>query len=259
MVCIGTLGRPARGDGPQLVRNRAALRKGRLVENVSHPTPPSDGSATSTAGPWKALQSPLTRALVSCGGIGALLFTVTYLIEGFAQPGYDAWQEAISALSLGPDGWVQQVNFIVFGVLLVLASVGWYRLLLPGDNAIWFPLFQGLGGLGLMSVGVVTSGTQHSVLAYALIYALAISCFALAPRLWRDWQWRGWTVYTDVTGVLIFLFWGLFILAANGNVAALTPLAGLIERLSAGSHALWLCVLTATLLGQHRRRSGSSA
>jgi hypothetical membrane protein len=198
-------------------------------------------------------QSPRTLALVSCGGIGALLFTATYLIEGITQPGYDAWRQAISALSLGPGGWVQQVNFIVFGVLLILASVGWYRLLLPGDNAIWFPLFQGIGGLGLMSVGVVTSGTLHLLLANALIFAFAIGCFALAPRFWAARQWRGWTVYSGITGVLILLFWGMFIQGATGNVA------GLVERLSAGSHALWLCVLTATVLVQARRRSASAA
>jgi Protein of unknown function (DUF998) len=118
-----------------------AFMKGTPTENVSQPTSLSDQSATSSSGLWKALQSPRTRALVSCGGIGALLFTVTYLIEGFTQPGYNAWQQGIAALSLGLGGWVQQVNSIVFGVLLVLASVGWYRLLLPGRNAIWFPLF----------------------------------------------------------------------------------------------------------------------
>ena len=229
------------------------------MENVSEPTLLSDQSATSSSGLWKGLQSPRTLLLVSCGGIGAFLFTVTYLIEGFTQPGYNAWQQAISALSLGPGGWVQQVNFIVYGVLLVLASVGWYRLLPPGRNALWFPLFQGIGGLGLIGVGVFTSGTLHTLLAYALIYALAISCFALAPRFWVDRPWRGWTVYSDITGVLILLFWGMFIQGANGNVAGLTPLAGLVERLSAGSHALWLCVLTATLLVQHRRWSSSSA
>jgi hypothetical membrane protein len=198
-------------------------------------------------------QSPVLLALVSCGGIGALLFTVTYLIEGITQPGYDAWRQAISALSLGPGGWVQQVNFIVFGVLLILASVGWYRLLLPDRNAIWFPLFQGIGGLGLMSVGVVTSGTLHLLLANALIYAFAIGCFALAPRFWVARQWRGWAVYSGITGVLILLFWGLFIQGATGSIA------GLVERLSAGSHALWLCVLTATALVQARRRSASTA
>jgi hypothetical membrane protein len=229
------------------------------MENVSEPTPLAVQSATPPSALWKGLQSPRTRALVSCGGIGALLFTITYLIEGFTQPGYDAWQQAISALSLGPGGWVQQVNFIVFGVLLVLASVGWYQLLLPGRNAIWFPLFQGLGGLGLIGVGVVTSGTLHTLLAYALIYALAIGCFALAPRFWVDRQWRGWAVYSGITGALVLLFWGMFIQGANGNVAGLTPLAGLVERLSAGSHALWLCVLTATVLVQLRRRSSASA
>jgi hypothetical membrane protein len=209
-------------------------------------------SPTSPSGPWKAPQSPLLLALVSCGGIGALLFTATYLIEGITQPGYDARRQAISALSLGPGGWVQQINFIVFGVLLILASVGWYRLL-PGRDALWFPLFQGIGGLGLMSVGVVTSGTLHLLLADALIYAFAIGCFALAPRFWVAQQWRGWTVYTAMTGVLIVLFWGMFINGATGTVA------GLVERLSAGSHALWLCVLTATVLVQARRRSASAA
>jgi hypothetical membrane protein len=234
------------------------------MENVSEPTPLAIQSTTATSSSelWKGLQSPRTRALVSCGGIGALLFTVTYLIEGFTQPGYNAWQQAISALSLGPNGWVQQINFLVYGVLLVLASVGWYRLLLPltpGRNAIWFPLFQGIGGLGLIGVGVVTSGTLHTLLAYTLIFALAIGCFALTSRFWVDRQWRGWAAYSCLTGVLILLFWGMFIQGANGNVAGLTPLAGLIERLSAGSHAFWLGVLTATVLMQRRRRSSSPA
>lgn len=229
------------------------------MENIPQPTPMSDRSPTSSSGPWKVPQSPLMLALVSCGGIGALLFTATYLIEGITQPGYDAWRQAIATLSLGPGGWVQQVNFIVYGVLLVLASVGWYRLLPPGRATLWFPLFQGIGGLGLMSVGVLTSGTLHTLLAYALIYAFALGCFALAPRFWVERQWRGWAVYSVITGVLILLFWGLFVQGANGNVAGLTSLAGLVERLSAGSHALWLCVLTATVVIQYRRRSASSA
>jgi hypothetical membrane protein len=196
---------------------------------------------------------------VSCGGIGALLFTAVYLVEGITQPGYNAWQQAISALSLSPNGWVQQVNFIVYGVLLLLASVGWYRLLLPGRNAIWFPLLQGIAGLGLIGVGVFTSGTPHILLAYALIFALAIGCFVLATPFWVDLHWRGWAVYSWITGVLILIFWGGFIQGANGNVAGLIPIAGLVERLSAGSHALWLCVLTATLLVQHGTKSSSSA
>ncbi len=46
------------------------------------------------------------------GLVGAVLFTIVYLIEGAMRPGYDAWRYPISALSLGPGGWIQQANFI---------------------------------------------------------------------------------------------------------------------------------------------------
>ena len=223
------------------------------MEKVSELTPTA--STPDRSGLWKSLQSPLTLALVSCGGIGAFLFTVTYLIEGFTQPGYDAWAQAISALSLGPNGWVQRMNFIIFGVLLLLASAGWYRLLMPGRSAIVFSLLQGIGGLGLMSVGVFASGTLHIFLAYMLIYALAIGCLALAPRFWTALHWRGWAAYSIITGILIIISWAMFIQGTDGHIAGLTPIAGLIERLSAGGHALWLCLLTLTLMVQHRIRS----
>ena len=118
---------------------------------------------------------------MSCGGVGAVLFTATYLIEGFTRPGYVAWQQAIAALSLGPGGWVQQVNFIVYGVLLVLSAVGWYRFLMPGRGAIWFPLFQGISGLCLIGIGVLSVLTPlHTILAWVLILTLAAGCFAFA-------------------------------------------------------------------------------
>jgi hypothetical protein len=192
--------------------------------------------------------------LVLCGGIGALLFTAVYLIAGVAQPGYDAWSDAISALSLGPGGWVQQVNFIVFGLLLILAAIGWYRLLAHAPGGFWFPLLQGIGGAGLISVGVLTSGTPHTILAYGLIVAFALSCFALASQFAGTLRWRGWAVYSGITGALILIFWGAFAQGATGNVAGLVPVAGLVERFSAGSHAFWVVALTAMAWLQYRKQ-----
>lgn len=54
-----------------------------------------------------------------------------------------------------------------------------------------------------------------------------------------------------MAGVLILIFWGAFV----NNVLGLP--AGLVERLSAGSHALWLSALTVALVVQRRRRSRS--
>lgn len=214
--------------------------------------------------------SPLALGLVSCGAIGAFLFTVTYVLEGITRPGYDAGTQPISALSLGPGGWVQQVNFVVFGILLVLSAVGWYRFLAPGRGAIWFPLIQGISGLCLIGAGVFSMdpfpgyppgstlalltvhGTLHSILAWVLILTLELGCFTFAQYA-RLAHWRGWFVYSLITGILILIFWEAFVLGANGTVAGLIPLTGLAERLSAVSHALWMCLLVVTLLFRRRR------
>ena len=213
----------------------------------------------------KGLRSPLTLGLISCGAIAAFLFTVTYTLEGITRPGYDAGTQPISALSLGPGGWVQQVNFVVFGILLIISAVGWYRFLAPGRATIWFPLIQGISGLCLIGAGVFSMdpfhgypsgaalaaltvhGTLHSILAWVLIPTLELGCFVFAQYARILLHWRGWFVYSLITGILILVFWEAFILGANGTIAGLAPLTGLTERLSAVSHALWLCLLTVTL------------
>lgn len=77
--------------------------------------------------PFRALLIWLT-----VGVAGAVLFTTTYVIEGATRPGYDGWQQAISALSLGPGGWLQQANFVVLGVCTLCMAVAWRTVLTGG-------------------------------------------------------------------------------------------------------------------------------
>ncbi len=65
-----------------------------------------------------------TQLLLVCDAIGWILFTATFLIAGATRRGYDPWRQAISELSLGSGGWVQQVNFIGLGALLVVSTFG---------------------------------------------------------------------------------------------------------------------------------------
>jgi hypothetical protein len=220
-----------------------------------------------SVGLWAGDLPPLTAALVALGGVGAILFTAIYLGAGAVRPGYDAWQQPISALSLGPGGWVQQANFALYGALLVLSAVGWYRLL-PGQRGmIWYPVLQGIGGLALIGAGIfsmdpfpgyppgvtlapsTTHGTLHSILAWVLILALAQSCFAMAAILSRTDGGRTPSVCSYLSGALILIFWGAFIRYPTA------PYAGLYERLSAGSHDLWLVALTAIVLARRRARA----
>jgi hypothetical protein len=235
------------------------------MKYISEPSSIAGQSEMPSSGLMKGLQSPLTSGLVGCGAVGAFLFTITYLLEGIIRTGYDAWRQPISALSLGSGGWVQQVNFIVFGILTLLSAFGWSRLLTPGKFSIAFPLFQSIAGLCLIGAGVFSMdpfpgyppgaimtaptmhGTLHTVFAFMLIIAFAVGCMILARPLAHDLRWRWWAVYSVLTGVLILVFWLLFVTYST------TPVAGFIERLSAGSHALWSCLLVVTLFARRRQ------
>lgn len=169
-----------------------------------------------------AVLSSATLLLVSCSVVGSLLFTLTYLVEGITRPGYDAWQQANSLLSLGPGGWVQQVNFVVFGVLMLCSAFGWRKVLKGGRAATWFPLLRGLAGLSLILVGifsqdpvpgyppdaVMTAPTFHAVIhvvfSFVAITSLAFSAFVIARRFAVEPRWRGWASYSVITGLRSF-------------------------------------------------------
>jgi hypothetical protein len=51
------------------------------------------------------------------GIIGPALFVTSFTVFGFFHQDYDAVSMYVSALSLGPSGWIQAANFMVFGLL----------------------------------------------------------------------------------------------------------------------------------------------
>ena len=60
-----------------------------------------------------------TKLLIACGAIGPLLFIFVFLVEGATRPGYSAWHNFVSDLSLSNQGWMQIANFLTCGVLML--------------------------------------------------------------------------------------------------------------------------------------------
>jgi len=53
------------------------------------------------------------------GVIGPLVFTACFVVQGLLRRAeYDPIAEPVSALEAGPHGLIQQLNFVVFGVLI---------------------------------------------------------------------------------------------------------------------------------------------
>ncbi|MGO8948809.1 MAG: DUF998 domain-containing protein [Ktedonobacterales bacterium] len=87
--------------------------------------------------------SLITRLVLAGGAIGAVLFILVFFVEGAIRPGYNAWHQMVSDLSLGQRGWVQITNFLVCGLLMLGFAVG-LRQALPSSRALDLGCFHAL-------------------------------------------------------------------------------------------------------------------
>lgn len=197
------------------------------------------------------------------GSLAPVLFTAVYLVEGATRPGYDGWRRSISALSLGPGGWLQQANFVFLGVNVLVVAVVWRRVLAGGPGATWYPLVRGLEGLSLVLIGLFATdpeggyppgsapapafstvhGIVHFACLFAIIFAMMAGLLIMARRFWADPRWRGWPAYSIVSALLVNLLIALFGVA-NGHGFAY---AGVLERLATNVEAVWGLALLARL------------
>jgi hypothetical membrane protein len=204
-----------------------------------------------------AAQSPAHRALLACGLIGAVLFNATYFVAGALRPGYDTVRDTISDLSLGPAGWVQITNFVVFGLLVIAFAAGLRISLASGPVAAWVPALQVLGGFGLIVAGVVVTGTGpadhsvhntvHTVATIVSLSSRAAGALVLAPRFARTPGWRGWPAYAVATAAAMII-----VLAVFGHVTSATGGGGgILEKTGTLIGSLFVALLAARLLSRH--------
>jgi hypothetical protein len=99
-------------------------------------------------------QSVKTVRLLVCGIVAGPLFVALWLIQALTRDGFDPNYHPVSLLSLGSMGWVQIVNFVATGALLVACAVGMRRALHPGRGGSWGPRLLAANGVGLLVAGV---------------------------------------------------------------------------------------------------------
>lgn len=207
--------------------------------------------------------APSTKWLLACGVIGPLLFVLVFLVEGATRPGYSAWRNFVSQLSLSDQGWEQIVNFLICGVLCLGFAIGLRRVLRSGKGATGGPILLGIFGLSLISSGIFLTGpgfgyppgapahTQES--AHTVIHALSgvvvfaslsAACFVLARRFAGNLAWRGWTLYSIATGLVVPVFF-------VASVSPSTP-AGFFQRIAIIAGWGWIALLAWRLLRSSR-------
>jgi len=215
------------------------------------------------------LPKPLSRSLLillTCGVAGTALFPIIYVTLGATRPGYDAWRQAISALSLGPGGWIQQLNFALCGVSVLWSAYVWRKILAGGVCATWYPIIRGIEGVGLIAIAIFSTdpgygyppgtpsgpgpstlgGTLHLVFTILVVQAMTLGLFVIARRFWKQPLWRGWATFSVACALWTMVFMTSFSLAQNTH-SVFTGYTGLFERLATNSDTIWSLVLVARL------------
>jgi uncharacterized membrane protein YhaH (DUF805 family) len=211
---------------------------------------------------------PRTGALLLCGALVGPLTFVIGLAQALTRPGYDLMRQPVSSLALGPLGWVQTLNFLLGGVLMLGFALGLARALpvlgrppgpLPAIVAAWA---VGLLGAGVFAtdpisgypVGEPRHGhTVHGVLhAFPFSVALVAACVAGAvvfARRSRDEGRRGWAALSAGTALAVligFVGFGLSFTIGVGFV----PVAGFIQLVTIAIGWAWLAAVALHVRGR---------
>jgi hypothetical membrane protein len=205
---------------------------------------------------------PLVRTSWSAlaGLVGPVLFSAVFVAQGLARPDeYDPVSEPVSALEAGPNGWIQQVNFLVFAVLLAVFALGLHRAIAPTRRGWLGPAFLGLACAGLVlaaaiplrqdSAGETYDPGGHFVAGVLFFLSSSLAFVALSRRCTADPRWRGLASYTLVAGLCAlagFVLLGRFVIPDG---APLHEYAGLAQRA-----VLWLVTFPCLLALAWRMR-----
>lgn len=181
------------------------------------------------------MKAPLAIA----GIIGPIWFMTLVIAQEALQPDYSPVALPISALAAWPAGWMQNLNFFVFGTLMAAFTVGLNGAIQPtrsGPAGILLSLLSCLGFYvaGLFPWidvnGVPTETQEHIVGAILVFIGASTGLVALSRRMAVDPRWHDRSAYVLWTGIVMLV---LFIVVggfAIGEGTPFHPWAGLLQR-----------------------------
>ena len=171
--------------------------------------------------------------------LGPSLFTALVAVQAMLQPDYGDLEMPISALAAWPLGWLQNLNFYVFGVLLIAFAVGLHLGMTPGGVAgpaalaasgvatmlaAAFPMFRGPDGTVVEPIG-------HIAAAFGTFLGTGVGYILVSRRMRRDPQWAGVAGVTLAVGVAIVVGFLLMAPLAAAPSGPLHRWFGLLQRM----------------------------
>jgi hypothetical membrane protein len=187
----------------------------------------------------------VTKSLLGWGVVAGPFYLVVGLVQALLVPGFDLSRHALSLLLVGPLGWIQALNLVLSGLMVLAAALGFARLL-PGGRGVAAGVLLGLYGVSLFGAALFppdpmggfppggTDATTASVSGLLHLLAGAIGFVSLAAAAIVVGGWfrregrRGAAITSYVAAAVIVLGF------LGGAALAVVP---------AGVGLLWLAVV----------------
>ena len=157
----------------------------------------------------------LIAALAAAGIASPIIFTVLALMQSLLRQDHSLVAHPISALAAGSSGWVQNVNFLLFGLLMIAYGVGLHLGVRPSRAGVVGVVFLVLSGVGLMWGGLfpATDGmgafdedrVLHIPGFIMTFLGGGIGLIVMSGRMARDSRWRSLATYALVTGIAMLV------------------------------------------------------
>jgi len=186
--------------------------------------------------------------------VSSVLFILIVSIEGCQRPDYNAMHQSISALSLGSRGWIQMLNFIIFGAFVLSTVTIWRAILIGRKWAIAFPALIAIAGASIIICGIIPqdpapgydpeglslkeptlTGLLHLLFAGIGALSSVVGLLIMAKHFSGDPLWHGWTVYSVIMAIVMIAcvtVYGIWSIESTGY-------AGTFERIAAMVLPVW--------------------
>jgi hypothetical protein len=189
-------------------------------------------------------RSRLHTFLLCCGIIGSALFAIVNFSFSAISANYDIARQPVGDLEIGKYGWIQSANFIVAGIFLCAFALGLRREMVKGPGAISIPALQIFLGLAMLLLGIFTHRIIHTPMIFVLFVSILGSFFIFSRRFAMDKRWEHWSVYTNITGIILLIFFALY-MRSNLHHGAYT---GIYQRGVLLTRVIWNLFFTVRLL-----------
>jgi hypothetical membrane protein len=184
------------------------------------------------------------KFFIICGIAAPILFLILVIIGSLSRPDYSQFSNFISDLGVGPNAILQNVSFIVFGILIIMFTFG-MRAGLPilqgrsSKTGVWLVL---VSGLGIMGAGIFPEDVFFGI-PHGLVSATAfVSIIAAQLLIWRGLKdtdpsvWANYRTYCLVSGLLS----AVLVIVLNVAISDSSDYQGLAQRAFLAVPLIWV-------------------